>query len=627
MKRLVALVCVISFVGAGSVGCVEGSIPVGEANSGSDATTDANDAGPSDAQNDGVIDVQDDAPAPSTEYKICIVGGADPTVSCPDLSALEFGIVGDGQDVTRVFRIENQGTTEVTVESIETDTGASEFTIEPYSLTGSAGNLTRSDVTLPKTLVGGEPLYVDVTVVGASSAGPLPADSIEVMVSPNGAAAEAHTVPLEGEFGGCPAGTADCDGEASNGCETDITTVDACGSCSNTCDVSGGTAACNNGACEIAACDAGFDDCDGDPNNGCEADLNSVDTCGACGTTCSFANASAQCQGGSCVMGACDANFDDCDGDTSNGCEADLRSAKTCGTCSRECSNAHGSTRCSGGTCVPSCDASWDDCDGDAANGCETDLSTTSNCGSCGNTCGASGGSATCVAGQCEIAGCGTGFSDCDGDTSNGCETDVTTTTNCGSCGNTCSFPQATEACSSGTCAIDACENGYCDDNGQLGDGCEFDLDTGPTCSAATDLGAISGDTQLNNGAQNQVSASEKGERWFKVSVEEQSSGFCSASQLCVTATVDMPAGVDYDLYMHCDDCTSSDASSLLGVGQNDSTGLRWQEDTLFGCPSGSESGRDVYIRVAHFNANTCASYTLTVQGNVCPSTDTCSSK
>lgn len=615
-----------------SSGCLaEGTIPAtGEADT-EDATVDAEGQGDADATQPSDVDSDEDASedvqGPVTDYSLCIVGAAEPTVACPDLSELDFGTIGDGQSVTRVFRVENQGTAEITVESIETDTGASAFTIEPFALTGSAGNLTRSDVVLPTTLASGEPLYVDVTVVGASAAGPLPADEIIAMIRPDASEPESNTVPLAGEFGGCPAGTADCDGDASNGCETDITTVDACGSCTNSCDVSGGTAACADGACEVAACDTGFEDCDGNPTNGCEADLSSTDTCGSCNNSCSFANASAQCQGGSCELATCDPNFDDCDGDASNGCEADLRSAKTCGSCGLECTNAHGGTQCSAGACVPSCDSGWDDCDGNAANGCETSLETTSNCGSCGNTCSVSGGNAACVAGQCEVAGCGSGFEDCDGDASNGCETDVTTTANCGTCGNTCSFPNATETCNTNSCAITSCDNGYCDDNGQASDGCEFDLATGPACSSAVDLGTVSGDTQLNNGATNVVSSTTKGEQWFEVFVEEQSSGFCSANRLCVTATVDMPAGADYDLFMHCDDCSNSDASSLNGTGQNDSTGLRWDEDTILGCPSGSDSGRDVFIEVRHFNANTCATYTLTVQGNVCPSNDTCSSK
>lgn len=43
-----------------------------------------------------------------------------------------------------------------------------------------------------------------------------------------------------------------------------------CGACSRTCAVRNGMAACIDGECAVGACDAGFFDADGDPDNGCE---------------------------------------------------------------------------------------------------------------------------------------------------------------------------------------------------------------------------------------------------------------------------------------------------------------------------------------------------------------------
>jgi len=58
-----------------------------------------------------------------------------------------------------------------------------------------------------------------------------------------------------------------------------------------------------------------------------------VENCGACGTACVGApNLPAACDG-TCALGACDAGFIDCDGDSSNGCE------------STECSCTPGSTQ------------------------------------------------------------------------------------------------------------------------------------------------------------------------------------------------------------------------------------------------------------------------------------------
>jgi hypothetical protein len=65
-----------------------------------------------------------------------------------------------------------------------------------------------------------------------------------------------------------------------------------------------------------------------------------------------------------------------------------------CGTCT----NTHGTTSCSTGICQPVCDTNYRSCDGNAANGCETQLGTTTDCGSCGDTCNTG---YTCVGGVC----------------------------------------------------------------------------------------------------------------------------------------------------------------------------------------------------------------------------------
>jgi hypothetical protein len=72
-----------------------------------------------------------------------------------------------------------------------------------------------------------------------------------------------------------------------------------------------------------AGCRMGFEDCDGDPSNGCEADLMRDEAhCGACGTTCGGApSANGVCGAGTCGLGCVVGTFD-CDGDAANGCES-----------------------------------------------------------------------------------------------------------------------------------------------------------------------------------------------------------------------------------------------------------------------------------------------------------------
>ena len=77
----------------------------------------------------------------------------------------------------------------------------------------------------------------------------------------------------------------------------------------------------------------------------------------------------------------------------------------------------------------------------------QTDIN---NCGACGTVCSAGPNSIpACTAGQCQIAACSPGFANCDGIAANGCETNLNTVANCGSCGHACSGGQS---CASGVC-------------------------------------------------------------------------------------------------------------------------------------------------------------------------------
>lgn len=70
-------------------------------------------------------------------------------------------------------------------------------------------------------------------------------------------------------------------------------------------------------------CELDHADCDGDATNGCEVDLASnVSHCGRCDASCWTPNvASALCVGARCKIDACAGDFGDCDGVAINGCE------------------------------------------------------------------------------------------------------------------------------------------------------------------------------------------------------------------------------------------------------------------------------------------------------------------
>lgn len=75
--------------------------------------------------------------------------------------------------------------------------------------------------------------------------------------------------------------------------------------------------------------------------------------------------------------------------------------APHCGACGNACPES--APECVGGRCTaladagpPACPAGFDDCDGDRSNGCETNISTVTNCGGCGRACPSGGGYRCC---------------------------------------------------------------------------------------------------------------------------------------------------------------------------------------------------------------------------------------
>ncbi|MDO9016934.1 MAG: hypothetical protein Q8S73_20285 [Deltaproteobacteria bacterium] len=195
----------------------------------------------------------------------------------------------------------------------------------------------------------------------------------------------------------CPGGLQCCDGA----CVATSSSVEHCGACGGRCVLPGATAECVDGRCAVAACDMGFGDCDRVGGNGCEAGLNSVARCGACGTSCpSRPHAAPVCRSTGCGL-SCEVGFGDCNRDPLDGCEVNLQTdASHCGACGFACETlAYAPGSCSVGTCRTICTPGRGDCDGNPSNGCETDLATAIvHCGRCGNRCP----TGACVAGLCE---------------------------------------------------------------------------------------------------------------------------------------------------------------------------------------------------------------------------------
>lgn len=271
---------------------------------------------------------------------------------------------------------------------------------------------------------------------------------------------------------------------------------------------------CVAGACEDQECTPSTSFCSGNSVRSCAANgLSSEEqlACGA-GKYCDATTAT-------CKTGVCAPNQPSCDGNTATTCNASGSGFLVGGTACKA------TETCQGGTCIPQvCTPNATSCQGQdvkkcAANGlsssvestcpvnrtCVASGSSASCTGVCGPTqtncsgngvqpCSAAGEwglavacktTQTCVSGAC--AACPSNSVNCDDNSNNGCETNLTSTATCGTtCADAlaCSTNHATPSCSSGTCGVSSCSASY-GNCGAGNDGCETDLTTSPDNCAA----------------------------------------------------------------------------------------------------------------------------------------------
>lgn len=265
-----------------------------------------------------------------------------------------------------------------------------------------------------------------------------------------------------------------CNTKVDDGCETDVL-FDAkhCGACGNSC---GAGVACFNGKC---GCPAGLIYCEGgiDGKGFCTNPNTDDNNCGGCGNVCNYAGPPGSCdplpnrvfygcKGGTCDHIKCQGASADCNGDIPSGCGSDGcevenlgEDPNNCGGCGIKCK---GEEQCinegNGPECaIPCVRFGKVQCGRE----CADLLNDTGNCGSCGNGCRAPGPNQkrACKKGLCEYE-CATGFADCNGDPTDGCEVDLRAhPANCGACGNKCNTDLG-QPCIEGQCLMTACDGG-----------------------------------------------------------------------------------------------------------------------------------------------------------------------
>jgi hypothetical protein len=187
-----------------------------------------------------------------------------------------------------------------------------------------------------------------------------------------------------------------------------------CGGCGNACSPSGDGGplrtntyyGCVGGECGHLKCTANHGDCDGDAENGCEADLLSPSSCGACNNVCAPGQSCLEDPDTHVIACGCAPGQTLC----GNRC-VDLGShPQNCGGCGIDCTlanKAHGFGLCKFGACEFGCMEGWGDCNGDPKDACETNFdSDPRNCGGCGIACEIG---QPCIAGRCAVEPCGPG--------------------------------------------------------------------------------------------------------------------------------------------------------------------------------------------------------------------------
>jgi hypothetical protein len=146
-----------------------------------------------------------------------------------------------------------------------------------------------------------------------------------------------------------------------------------------------------------------------------------------------------------------------------------------CGGCGQACTGMAGvaTASCSAGVCrIDQCERGLGNCDGEVVNGCETSLTTATNCGACRTACrGATPVcDATMATAQC-ASGCPAGATRC----GNACIDVRTSLQHCGACDNMCpDRPNFTRVCAAGVCG-GTCSAGFADCDMSITNGCEVD--------------------------------------------------------------------------------------------------------------------------------------------------------
>jgi hypothetical protein len=238
-------------------------------------------------------------------------------------------------------------------------------------------------------------------------------------------------------------------------------------------------------------------------------------------------------------------------------------------------------SRCTGST--------PDECSGS----CVNKSNDPQNCGTCGHTCTYPNADANCAAGQCSMGSCRPDYGDCTN--APGCETLLTTSTDCGQCGKPCGAPGDVASCATGTCIV-TCQAAPEDCFNNKDDDCDNLIDCGdPNCAPVAVCEPVVAGLSFGTIVDPQTSCPVGfGGDGTMLHASLDASGSCSGCSCTPTTTSCTP--VKFTLYGTAEQCnadmpsgpmfeaTQLNTSCAIGPGAVDHHGIRAQPTVTQAC-------------------------------------------
>ncbi|MEZ5359146.1 MAG: hypothetical protein R3F48_09985 [Candidatus Zixiibacteriota bacterium] len=174
-----------------------------------------------------------------------------------------------------------------------------------------------------------------------------------------------------------------------------------------------------------------------------------------------------------------------------------------------------------------------------------------------------------------------------------------------------CSAPHVTSYdCDADTCTIAVCNAGWADCNGTFSDGCEYDLSTSVnTCTNPHMWGSFPGDEGPSCGGTD-FTISNHGEYVYRFYMYEDCSNPLDPHDVGIRATLTVPAGTDYDLYLYESSCSTLRDQSTNGGNTTEYVDY-YNEDTFGG---GTDESRYYNVEIRFYSGTSCANWTLRIQ-------------